>query len=204
MPKQTHLSAVFVVAALTINCNASALCKRCFEKMNKSIARITQKVDRLFTDSWLDTVQAQAAKAATQKTNGFCPQQKLTINQEGDAITVKLQLGKGVTNIDANIKNNQLLVEIPEKNQKIFLDYEKEGNYLAIAIGQSVEKKEEQEGAHRESAFFSSIQHGQTLNQPVNFDKAKIEYKDETLTISIPKKTAKKEKKSKKILVGFK
>lgn len=204
MPQKNYLSAAFIIAALTVNCAVKALCQDCMEKMNTNIARITQKIDRLFSDDWLDTIQAQAIRAGTQETDRCARKQEPKISQENDTVTVTLQLGKGITSIDASIKNNQLFVEIPEKNQKIFLDYEKESNYLSIAIGQSEQKKEEKKGAQREAAFFSSIQHGQTLNQPIEFDKAKVKYENETLTISLPKVATKQKKAPKKITVEIK
>lgn len=163
--------------------------------MDAKIEKLTQSIDKMFAGDWFESIKNKTCSPAKGK---------MCLNQENDVVSVSMVIGKGITSFDASIEDNLMTIDIPDKHHKIYVRYDADHNYISVAQSSSIQEKTEKEGARQEMASFSSVQHGQTLAQAIKFSDAKVEYKDDTLSVIIPKITPSTKPAAQKITVDIK
>ncbi len=159
--------------------------------MNKRIENIVNSLDDIFSEDW------------PVRENESEMRQEIIFSEQDDHATISLHLGKKIDSFDASTDDDRLTIDIPEKNQKIIANYDEENNYLSITTLEQTLEEDKRQNYHEKYTTQSRVQRGRTLNFPIKFKKAKIEYEDGLLTILIPKKKENKQK-SKKIKVQIK
>jgi len=121
-----------------------------------------------------------------------------------NAIKINLTLGQGIKVFEGDADDNQLIIKIPEINKQIIVSYDAKARFLSVSQAEKKDrKKKTKKGYYQESVTCSSMKQGVTVHNELELEKASFEYKDDTLTISIPKKIAPK-KERKKITVTMK
>lgn len=189
-------------ATITAPCLAQR-CEPCMdmhENMHKKITKMRQEIDKLFDETFFDSVSDTARTQFPQNKD----KSQVSLTQEKDTVVVKLNVGKDIKTIDASLQDDLLSVDIPEKMLKIYTKYSADYRYLSIELGHTMKEKTEQEGMHQEVSSFSTSQHGQTLAQAIKFQEAKVEYKDDTLSIIFPLAADTSAKTAHKIKVDIK
>ena len=127
---------------------------------------------------------------------------EIKIDQTEQNVIVNLALGKGIKEFDGDMKQDRLTIHIKDTNQKIVVTYNKKTKFLSVGTGQAKEMERKDEKSYHYEAQSSSMQQGVTLQDLVDLEYSKFDYKDGTLTITIPKIVPKKE--TKKIKVNIK
>lgn len=197
MNKKIYFGVSLIVVTLGISSGAYTYGTRgnrigqMIEQMKKNIQKITDEIDEMFSDKQFDT----------KMPNGGQP---LTLDQEKENVVIKVMVGEEVNKIDASMKNNRLAIDIPEKNQKVLINYNPENRFLSVSTQRSEKRESKKESTRERYTTHSSTQIGQTLERPVNLEKTKIDYEKDTLIISIENSVEKKEITKKIIEVNIK
>lgn len=190
MLKKIYLGAAIFVSIMILNNEISAFCRHCvserigkqFEQMNKQIEEMTQEIDKMFSS---ETLVAAEIKEKPQ----------ISLVQEEEQVLVKLATGTGLTQIDASLNDDQLSLDIPEKNQAALISYNKKRNVLSVVIDRSQKEEITKDMQQTSKTFASSTRQAQMLQDSIEFDKAKISYDEGIITISFPKSMKQQPKK---------
>jgi len=158
--------------------------------MEDRITNMMEHVDSMFGDAGMEVRKKTKSK------------QTPSVVYEQDALSIAFSLGQGITQFDASAQEDQLTIDIPEKNSTIKITYNKKKRFLSIATSQSEKKETKEKGAYERHESFSSAQHGQTIDADIDLQNAQLAYKNGVLTISIPK-IKKAEKPTKKLAVDI-
>jgi hypothetical protein len=191
---------------LCLACASTGKAQRCepcmdmHENMNKKVKELEQAIDKLFADDWFDGFPAETRMPFPAQED----KNKLSLEQNKDSVTVKLDVGKDAKTIDAAVQDDLLTVNIPDKELKAYLKYDGKSNYLSIGLSHTIKEKVEKEGTYQETSAFSTSQHGQLLAQAIKFQEPKVEYNGNMLNIVFPLLEKIVEKKVQKIKVDIK
>ena len=157
--------------------------------MQKDIEKVTEAVDKLFGSE--DTKMEKKERH---------PEKTVSFDLKDDAVLIKLSLGEGVSDFNVSAQNNLLTVEIPEKNKKLMVGYNKKNGLLTIGTEYSKKEEKKEEGLYERHESFGRAERIEKINIPIDLKETKLRYKDGVLIISIPKIKI-EEKKAKKLTV---
>lgn len=156
---------------------------------------LDEKIDRMFAK-----VHSKSEQVRKNLDKMFSSE--IMISQKGEKVKIELYLGENIKSFDGDITDNKLKIKIPKVGQEIVVKYDDKTKFLSVGTEKKQKREEKDKIKYSLQQTYGKMEQGQTIASEIKFSKAKFEYKNGRLIISIPKIFS--EKKSKKIKVDIK
>ena len=110
--------------------------KKVIHGMQKDIEKVTEAVDKLFGNK--DTKMEKKEKQ---------PKETVSFDLNDNAVVIKLSLTEGISDFNVSAQDNLLTVDIPEKNKKLTVRYDKKTASWQLVPNIQKKRKKKKKGS---------------------------------------------------------
>ena len=154
-----------------------------FRDMEKRSNRMMQQIDEFFSEKWFDN---KFDDTNMEKNNNSLSENLLSIDPQEDGVMINVAVGKNEIEIETS--TNQLTIELPKRNQEIFISYDKQAKTLLVTSKQSKQEEIHRDDTYGHYEVASSMRLEKSISHAPDFESSDPTYKKKKgpVTIFVP------------------